>query len=95
MIDNSKTSKVKLMQFRNLAILAGIVSIVFLSLIYMMSGSTTKELNSANDKANFANPLEHVDPESVVLERTQKQLHDTENKTEQLQRQINSLTAQC
>jgi conjugal transfer pilus assembly protein TraB len=94
MTENAKTSTVKSTQLRNLAILAGIVCIVFAGLVYMMSARTTIELGISNDKANFANPLEHVDPESVVLERTQKQLHDTEKKTAKLQQQVNALAEQ-
>lgn len=94
MTDTSKTSQVKSIQIRNLAILAAIVGMGFTGLIYMASTSTNKELSISNEKANFANGLEHVDPESTVLERTQKELHDAEKKTEHLQQQINDLAKQ-
>ncbi|HZW61149.1 MAG TPA: TrbI/VirB10 family protein [Candidatus Babeliales bacterium] len=91
MTDNIKTNKAKSTQFRNLAILIGIVVIGFTGFIYMMPDKSSQELNASNDKANFANPLDHVDPESTVLERTQKQLRDAAKKTENLQLQINTL----
>ncbi len=91
MTDNIKTNKAKSTQLRNLAILIGIVMLGFAVFIYMMPDSSSQELIASNENANFANPVDHVDPESIVLERTQKQLHDAEKKTENLQQQINTL----
>src|SRR5690242_15386631 len=92
MTDNTETAKIKGTQIRNLAFLAGLVLIGFVILIYMISENSSKKLDINNEKANFADPLDHVDPESVVLEKTQKQLRDTEKKTESLQQQVNVLT---
>lgn len=91
MADTLKTNKAKMNQVRNLVILTGIVLVGFIVFTYMMPDNTSQELNRTDEKINFANPLEHVDAESVILERTQKQLHDAEKKTDDLQKQINTI----
>lgn len=86
-----KTNKAKSTQLRNLAILLGMVVIGFVAFITMMPDESSQELNANSEKNNFANPLDHVDAMSTLLERTQKQLHDAEKKTENLQQQINTI----
>lgn len=91
MVDIDKTDNIKSKQFRNLFILIVIVIIVFAAVIYLVSGNSSSPQNSNEVKANFANPLAHVDSESILLERTQKQLKDADKKTEHLQEQLDSL----
>ncbi|MBP9872141.1 MAG: TraB/VirB10 family protein [Nitrosomonas sp.] len=92
MIESTDTNKAKTNQMRNLCILIGIVIIGFLSLLYMMSGTSSNDSKSVNEKPNFTNPLDHVDPESIVLERTQKQLNDSAKETEHLQQELTALS---
>src|SRR3990167_3151169 len=90
MADQSKSKLAKVTQYRNLIMLAGVVLLGFTCLIYMVSDDTTHK-NQVNLKSNFANPLDHVDAESAVLEHTQTQLKASDKKTDHLQQQIDSL----
>lgn len=90
MTDVTKPSAVKAKQIRNLALLAGVVVIAFVGLIYAVSDDSTVK-KTGDIKADFVNPLAHVDAESVVLERTQKQLKDSDIKAARMQEQIDSL----
>lgn len=91
MTDVTKSSAVKAKQIRNLALLAGVVIIAFVGLIYAVSDDSTAKNKAGDIKADFVNPLAHVDAESIVLERTQKQLKDSDIKATHLQEQIDSL----
>lgn len=91
MTDVTKPSAVKAKQIRNLAMLAGVVIIAFVSLIYAVSDDNSVKSKANEIKPDFVNPLAHVDAESVILERTQKQLKDSDIKTTHLQEQIDSL----
>lgn len=85
-----KTRKVKLSQLRNFAILSGFVAIVFTGYVYLSDDSP--QIGAINNqKDNFANPLDHVDPESVILERTQKKLNDAQKKNEIFEQQMKAL----
>lgn len=92
MINNPNTTKIKSAQKRNLAILAAIVSVGLIALIYMISDHTTNQSNPKSEKENFVKPLDHLDAESIVLEKTQKQLRDTKKQTDNLQQKVNSLS---
>lgn len=87
----TKPEIVKAKQFRNLAILASVVVIGFVTLVYAVSDDDNIKKPSREIKPDFANPLAHVDAESVLLERTQKQLKDADIKTAHLQEQIDAL----
>jgi conjugal transfer pilus assembly protein TraB len=91
-MENNKTKIVISKQWINLGILVGIVLLVLAVLVYLMADHTDSSLTAKNDKANFSNPLSHVDAESVVLEKTQKQLMDATKKTDSLQQQVNQLS---
>jgi conjugal transfer pilus assembly protein TraB len=91
-MDNVSTPSVtRKKQLRNLGILMGVVIAGFMAFIYLASDSSSPTANEANLKADFANPLDHVDVESVVLEKAQKQLKEADKKTEDLQKQIDSI----
>jgi conjugal transfer pilus assembly protein TraB len=72
-------------------LLAGVVIVAFVGLIYAVSDDSTAKNKAGDIKADFVNPLAHVDAESIVLERTQKQLKDSDIKSAHLQEQIDSL----
>jgi conjugal transfer pilus assembly protein TraB len=72
-------------------ILIVLVVIGFVVLIYLLS-SSSPAIDANYEKAHFGDPLSHVDPESVVLERTQKALRNAEKKTEALQQEMSMLT---
>ena len=91
MADITKPNSVKLKQIKNLALLAGVVVVAFIGLIYAVSDDNTVKNKTGDIKADFVNPLAHVDAESVVLERTQKQLKDSDIRATHLQEQIDSL----
>lgn len=84
------TKHVMSAQWMNLGIVTGVVLCALIGFIFLMSDHTTDHSN--NEKANFSGALEHVDAESVLLEKTQQQLHDTEKKTESLQQQVDVLS---
>ncbi|MHB1948474.1 MAG: TraB/VirB10 family protein [Gammaproteobacteria bacterium] len=88
----NKTTNVKSVQKRNFFILTAIVGIGIILLIYMLSDHTTKQSNLNSEKVNFVNPLDHIDAESIVLEKTQKQLRETKQQTDNLQEKYESLT---
>jgi len=71
MLKRFRARKVKLTQIRNFLILLGAVVIVFIGYI-CFSDHTPQPVSLNNQKDNFANPLDHVDPESVILEHTNK-----------------------
>lgn len=91
MADVTKPSAVKTKQIRNLAMLAGVVIVAFVGLIYAVSDDNSVKSKANEVKPDFVNPLAHVDAESVILERTQKQLKDSDIKADHLQEQIDSL----
>jgi conjugal transfer pilus assembly protein TraB len=89
-----KTNQVKLKQHKNLIILTVIVLITVAALAYMLSNGSSNQLQTKNDNTAFVSTLNHVDPESVILEKTQKLLQQSEKKTDNLQQQINVLSDQ-
>lgn len=92
MSDDKKTKRVISKQWVNFGVLIGIAIISMVGFILLMSDHTNSSINSKNEKGNFSSPLDHVDAESVLLEKTQKQLRDTAKKTDSLQQQLNSLS---
>lgn len=91
MTKESLTDKVKSTQIRNLVILILIVGIGLFILTHFLSNSTSHQSADKTEKPVFASALTHVDAESYVLERTQKQLHEAEKKTNNLQQQMDIL----
>lgn len=92
MINNPNTTRTKSAQKRNLAVLAVTVSVGLIALIYMLSDHTTNQPSQKSEKVNFVNPLDHLDAESIVLEKTQKELRETKKQTDDLQQKINSIS---
>jgi len=92
MTDQTKKSQVKKIQKRTAYIAGGIVAIGLLGIYYLTTEPNQPETNiNDNKKINYISPLEQVDTQSVVLERTQKQLRDTEKKTEALQQKVEAM----
>jgi conjugal transfer pilus assembly protein TraB len=80
------------MQKRNLIILVVIVALGVIALISMLSNHAVDQTASKADKANFSSPLNNIDAESIVLEKTQKELHENKKQTDSLQEKITTLT---
>ena len=79
---------------RNLIILISLVLGGLILLAYILSDKkidVSAQKNEKNEKTNFSSALDHVDEESTILERTQKQLAESEKKTQLLQQQLDSL----
>jgi conjugal transfer pilus assembly protein TraB len=92
MTDTTKTSQVKSTQKRNLIILAGIVGVSVIALVSMLSNHSLDQTVSKTEKVNFSSPLNNIDAESIVLEKTQKELHENKKQTENLQEKLTTLT---
>lgn len=90
MSDASKPAVIRNKQIFNLIILVALVILGFVVLFYLVSNNSKKTIPDEK-KTDFANPISQIDAESVILERTQKQLNDSAQKTRKMQEQINSL----
>jgi conjugal transfer pilus assembly protein TraB len=89
-VETNETKNVVQRQWLNLFTLFVLVLLLILGIYYLMSDRSEPVSAKINEKTHFANPLTHVDAESVVLESTQKQLQMTETKTSNLQNQFNT-----
>lgn len=87
------SSKAKASQKRNFIILAIVIGIGVFGLNYMLSDHSSKESIEKAEKTNFINPLDHIDAESIVLEKTQKELRETKKQTDSLQEKYDSLSS--
>lgn len=90
----NKTNLVKSIQRKNLIVLTVIVFIAITVLTYVLSNRSSSQLTKKKDNTLFVSTLNHVDPESIILEKTQKLLHNAEKKTDDLQQQITALSNQ-
>jgi len=88
----TNTTEAKRVQKRNFFILATIICIGVLGMIYMLSDHTSNNLTKTPEKTNFVNPLDRVDTESIVYEKTQKELRETKKETDNLQEKYQSLS---
>ncbi|MCE3237364.1 MAG: hypothetical protein K0R24_345 [Gammaproteobacteria bacterium] len=92
MSDKTPLKNIKSAQIKNLIILVSVVIGVLILLISLLSSD--KKANSPLqkiEKTDFSSPLDHVDEQSTILEKTQQQLEDSEKKTQVLQQQLDSL----
>lgn len=87
----SKTTEAKESQKRNFMIFSIVIGLGVFGMLYMLSDHSSKE-SPKGDKTNFVNPLDHIDAESIVLEKTQKELRETKKQTDTLQEKYDSLT---
>lgn len=87
-----KTTVAKASQKRNFILFSVVIGISVFVVLYMLSDHSSKELLSKGDKVNFVNPLDHIDAESIVFEKTQKELRETKKQTDTLQEKYDSLT---
>lgn len=88
---NDNNNKIKKKQQRNLMIVIAILILVFWGSYELISDKTATDQTALKEPANFASPLKHVDAESVILERTEEKLMESQKKTETLQQQLDEL----
>src|ERR1700678_3254385 len=86
-----KTTKVISKQWLNLAMLVVAILLVISVIVYCIAEHTDKPFSTKSEKGKFTSALTHVDAETVILEKTQRQLHDTNKKTDSLQQQVDSM----
>src|SRR5262245_2460873 len=91
MTNQITTSQTKSRQMKYLVILIIVVVMGLGAMILLLSKHHESKVVIKNEKPKFVSAMAHVDAESIVLERTQKQLKDTEKKTLVLQQQMESL----
>ena len=91
MTDQTTNSHIKSSQIRYLIILVLVVGISLISMIFFLEKRNNAKKVIKNEKPTFVNAMAHVDAESIILEKTQKQLKETEKKTTQLQQQMELL----
>jgi conjugal transfer pilus assembly protein TraB len=84
--------EIKKKQYRNLAVVM-ICLILFLSVIYFIVSDSAKEKVIAQkvEQEDFASPIKHIDAGSVLIERVESRLAQTEKTTENLQRTVEIL----
>lgn len=91
----TKPSVVKKFQQRNLLLLiAGIVIVLFAFYCFVDNGHSEIKTPPKLDKADFATPLNHVDAQSVWIERAQNQLAEQNKTTSALKQQLQFLQQQ-
>jgi len=88
----TNTTEAKRVQKRNFIILSAVVGLGLFVMIYMLSDHTSNNMTKNTDKVNFVNPLDRVDTESIVYEKTQKELRETKKETDNLQEKYQSLS---
>ncbi len=88
----TKTIQIKTNQKRNFVILSTVVGVCVFGLIVMLSDHSPK-VSTKLEKVNFVNPLDHIDAESIVLEKTQKEIRETKKQTDNLQEKYASLSS--
>jgi conjugal transfer pilus assembly protein TraB len=91
MITQSTNQNIKSSQFRFLIILVIIVGICLIGMILFLQKHNEAKKVIRQEKPVFVSSMAHIDTESFILEKTQKQLRDTESKTALMQQQIDSL----
>lgn len=84
-------NSVKKKQQRNLIIVIAVLILVFWSSYELIADKTVTDRGTAKEPDNFASPLKHVDAESVILERTEEKLVESQKKTDTLQQQLDEL----
>lgn len=90
MVNLAKTGKTKSSQLRNMAILAIVVLVGVIAMCFMLSDQSVTS-NSKEDKPVFASALNRIDAESIVLEKTQKELHETKKTAQNLEEKFDSM----
>ena len=91
MTDQTTTSQAKSRQIQYLLILIIVVVISLFAMILLLTKHSDSKKVIRNEKPTFVSAMSHVDAESIILEKTQKQLKDTEKKTSMLQQQMDAL----
>lgn len=88
----SISSEVKYKQNRNLGIFVAVITAALLSFYWVMEGhSPTKKENKQMEQMSFAKPTDHINAQSVWMERAQNELKDEQQKTSDLKKKIDEL----
>lgn len=88
---NDTNNMVKKKQQRNLIIISSALILIGFGIYELLADKSVDDKTALKEPANFASPLKHVDAESVILERTEEKLIESQKKTEALQQQLDSL----
>jgi len=90
-MNNPNNQDVKKKQQRNLIIVI-LIAIIFFVIVYeLIAGHGPVSNGISQEPSNFANPLRHVDAESVILEKTEEKLVESQKKTDELQQKLDAL----
>jgi conjugal transfer pilus assembly protein TraB len=89
----TETTEAKREHKRNFYILATVISMGVFGMIYMLSDHTSNNMTKTPEKIKFVKSLDHIDAESIVLEKTQKELRDEKKETDNLQEKYESLSS--
>lgn len=83
---------IKKNQQRNLVFAVVILVVVVWGIYELMTGHSSKHPKAVTEKsAEFASPIAHVDAESIILEKTEHQLEEATQKTDNLQARLKTL----
>lgn len=89
-IDKSGNAATRKKQFRNLAV-AGAVFIGILIILFLIINDSQKN-TPEKEEAEFASPIKHVDTGSILIEKTEARLAETEKTTTHLQKSVTELS---
>jgi len=91
MVDTTNIKQVLKKQTR-MGIIIGILFLLgSIAIYYFTTGSSNQNKDVNNKKIVYVNTLDQIDTQSIVLERTQKKLHDAETKTQKLEQKMDEL----
>lgn len=88
MSDATENAKTKSSQSKKLIVMILIVLVLLVLFVWMLSNNQ-KENTKTLEKHHLSDPLIHVDPESMVLEKVQRGISDTKKETDNLKKQLN------
>ncbi len=91
MTAQSTNQTIKSSQLRFLIVLAVLVMMSLIGMMLFLKSHHETKKTFKEAKPVFVSSMAHLDTESILLEKTQKQLKDTEGKTAAMQQQIDAL----
>jgi len=90
MTNHTNNGKSKSSQFRNLFVLAIAVIMGVLAMCFILADQNVNSPKK-DEKPVFASALNRIDAESIVLEKTQKELHETKKVAKNLEEKFDSM----
>lgn len=86
----SITEETKTKQYRNLVVVGCVLIIIILATYYFVGKDDALD-NKKIDSSTFVSPIDKLNTESVLLERTQNKFKEQEKKTAELKNELNQL----